>query len=144
MWWLDDIAFGPDPFSELRRLQRDMNRLFTGYQGDRESFPAVNVWANDENVLVTAELPGMDADSIDISVQGDQFLLRGERKPGDMADDVACHRLERGAGTFSRSFRLPYEVNSDRVTAKYTNGVLTVALPRAETSKPKKIEIKGA
>lgn len=144
MWWLDDIAFGPGPFSELRRLQRDMNRLFTGYEGDREVFPAVNVWANDESVVVTAELPGMDTDSMDISVQGDQISLSGERKPGEMANDVVCHRLERGAGRFTRTFRLPYEVNDDKVTAKYTNGVLAVTLPREEASKPKKIEIKAS
>jgi HSP20 family protein len=125
----------------MRRLQRDINRLFSGYETAGDVFPAVNVWANRENVVVTAELPGMDASSIDISVQGDQLLLQGEKKADEMAGDVVCHRIERGSGKFMRTFRLPYEVDNAKVDAKYRNGVLTVTLPRQESSKPKKIAI---
>ncbi len=141
MWWLNDITMGSDPFREMRRLQRDINRLFSGYETAGDVFPAVNVWANRENVVVTAELPGMDASSIDISVQGDQLLLQGEKKADEMAGDVVCHRIERGSGKFMRTFRLPYEVDNAKVDAKYRNGVLTVTLPRQESSKPKKIAI---
>lgn len=141
MWWLNDITMGSDPFREMRRLQRDINRLFSGYETSGDVFPAVNVWANRESVVVTAELPGMDASSIDISVQGDQLLLQGEKKADEMAGDVVCHRIERGSGKFMRTFRLPYEVDNAKVDAKYRNGVLTVTLPRQESSKPKKIAI---
>lgn len=141
MWWLNDIEMGSDPFREMRRLQRDINRLFSGYEAAGDVFPAVNLWASKENVVVTAELPGMDPASIDISVQGDQFLLQGEKKADEVADDVVCHRIERGSGKFMRTFRLPYEVDGAKVDAKYRNGVLTVTLPRLESSKPKKIAI---
>ena len=141
MWWLNDIGAAADPFQELRRLQRDINRLFSGYEAVGDAFPSVNVWANKENVVVTAELPGMDPASIDIAVQGDQFSLQGERKADEMAADVVCHRCERGCGKFVRTFRLPYVVDSAKVDAKYSNGVLSVTLPRQESSKPRKIAI---
>ena len=141
MWWLNDIGAAADPFQELRRLQRDINRLFSGYETAGDAFPAVNIWANKENVVVTAELPGMDPASMDIAVQGDQFSLQGEKKADELADSVVCHRCERGSGRFMRTFRLPYEVDSSKVDAKYRNGVLTVTLPRQESSKPRKIAI---
>jgi len=133
------MVLGEDPFSELQRLQRDIDRVLVGNQDSRDVFPAVNVWASNENVIVTAELPGMSADSIDISVQGDQFTLQGERMPDETSEDVVCHRLERGAGKFTRVLHLPYEVDSGKVIAKYHSGVLVVTLPRTETSKSRKI-----
>ena len=143
MWWLND-ATSWDPFSELRRLQRDMNRLVTGYQGNRGVFPAVNLWGDDDKFVLTAELPGLDASEINVSVQGDQVTLQGERKADAKADSVTCHRLERGTGRFSRTLRLPYEVDGDHVDAAYRQGVLTVTMPRAATSRPRKIEIQQA
>lgn len=141
MWWLDDVTATWDPFAELRRLRREVDRLFGEYGTEREEYPPLNVWANDESVVVTAELPGLSAEDIHVSVQGDQFTLEGEKKAEEPAEDVVCHRRERGAGRFSRTIRLPYGVDADRVAARYQRGVLTVTLPRTEASKPKRIAI---
>lgn len=143
MWWTDSM-FDADPFSAMRRLQYDMNRLFDGYGSAREPYPAVNVWRNEENVVVTAEVPGMDPKSIDVAVEGDQLSIQGERKAEDLEPEVVCLRTERGVGRFARSFRLPYEVDSGKVSAKYSNGVLTVTLPRSESAKPRKIQISAS
>ncbi|MBC8207116.1 MAG: Hsp20/alpha crystallin family protein [Kiritimatiellales bacterium] len=132
------------PFEELRDLQREMNRLFDGYESGTtmSRFPALNVWGNPENVVVTAELPGLEIDDLDIHVVNNQLTIKGERKGDKPAEDAVCHRCERDAGKFVRSVRLPYAVESDKVTAAYENGVLTVTMPRQEATKPKRIEIK--
>lgn len=143
MWWQDDSYWGLDPFAEMRRLQRQMHRLVGACRGEGEGLPALNVWSSGNEVLVTAEIPGVDPNAIDIAVRGDQLTLRGERKAEETAEEVACHRLERGTGSFVRTLRLPFEVESDKVSAKYRNGVLRVTLPRAESSKPRRIAISG-
>jgi len=131
-----------DPFASIRSLQRQMNRLFDGFGGeDRDAFPAVNLWSSADEVIVQAEVPGADPKAIEITVQGDQFTLQGERKASQPSENVVCHRSERGSGRFVRTFRLPFEVDSGKVAARCVNGVLTVTLPRTETSKPRKIAI---
>ena len=142
MYWTDPGAWSP--FDELRSLQREMNRLFDGYEGGyaMSRFPALNVWGNGDNVIVTAELPGMETDNLDISVVNNQLTIKGERKADKPAADAVCHRCERSGGTFVRTVRLPFAVESDKVTAKYENGVLTIVMPRHEATRPKQIEIK--
>ncbi len=134
-------VFARDPFDELKRLQRDMNRLFNGYSQGTDVFPAINVWTSEENVVLSAELPGVDPESIDIEVRENVLILQGERKPEDLGSEAVCHRAERGVGRFSRSLRLPYEVENDKIKARFKNGVLNIELPRAESSKPRKIAI---
>ncbi len=142
MYWNNDRAWSP--FAELRSLQREMNRLFDGYEGgtSMSRFPALNVWGNSENVIVTAELPGLEADDLDINVVNNQLTIKGERKAEKPAENAVCHRSERETGKFVRTVRLPYAIENDKVTAKYENGVLTITLPRHEATKPKRIEIK--
>ena len=132
---------GVDPFSEMRRLQREVNRLFAGSGSEVEAFPAVNIWSNPEEVVVKAEIPGVDPKALDIRVQDDVLTLQGERKTDEVSDGVICHRCERESGKFIRSFRLPFEVQNDKVVAKYNRGMLTITLPRAEAGKPRKIAI---
>lgn len=144
MYWTNQRSLSP--FGELRSLQREMNHLFEGFDGgtSMSRFPALNVWGNGDCVLVTAELPGLDIADLDLNVVNNQLTLKGERKADAPADDVVCHRAERSTGKFVRTVRLPFAVESDKVTAKYENGVLTVTLPRHEATKPKRIEIKAA
>lgn len=144
MYWNTSRTWSP--FGELRSLQREMNRLFDGYE-DRTAmsrFPALNVWGNAEQVIVTAELPGMDPEDLDINVVNNQLTIKGERKGDQPAEDAVCHRCERESGKFVRTVRLPYAVENDKVTAQYANGVLTVIMPRHEATKPKRIEIKAS
>ncbi len=144
MYWNNTRSWSP--FGELRSLQREMNRLFDGYETGTalSRFPALNVWGNAESVVVTAELPGMEIEDLDISVVNNQLTIKGERKGDKPAGDAVCHRCERETGGFVRTVRLPFAVESERVAAQYADGVLKVMLPRHESSKPKRIEIKAS
>jgi len=134
-WW------GFDPFAELRRFQREVNRLFEGWSEMDEAGPALNVWDRRDALVITAEVPGVDPKDIQIHVQNDVFTLEGERKEEKLGEGTVVHRAERPVGRFFRSIRLPYEVDSDRASARYRNGVLTVTLPRSEASKPRQIAV---
>jgi HSP20 family protein len=142
MYWTNKGVWSP--FDELRTLQREMNRLFDGYESGTalSRFPALNVWGNGENVVVTAELPGLEVEDLDISVVNNQLTIKGERKADKPAENAVCHRCERASGKFVRTVRLPFAVENDEVTAKYDNGVLSITMPRHEATKPKRIEIK--
>ncbi|MDK2857171.1 MAG: hypothetical protein PWQ29_345 [Verrucomicrobiota bacterium] len=130
-----------DPLSGFENLQREMNRLFDGYTGSSAGFPLVNVWANENEAVVTAEIPGVDPKDIEINVLKNLLTIQGERKADDPGEDAVCHRNERVTGRFSRTVRLPFGVENDKVKAKYEKGVLKVTLPRAEATKPKKVQI---
>ena len=105
-------------------------------------FPSLNVWGNEENVVVTAELPGLENEDLDISVVNNQLTIKGERKSDKPVENAICHRKERSDGTFVRTIRLPYAIENDKVEAKYEKGVLSVTLPRHERTKPRQIKIK--
>lgn len=138
----------PSVFSELDRLQREMNRLFERSYAPRlrsaPGFPALNVWTNQDGAILTAELPGVSPEDLDISVIGETLTLSGERKSDLIEEEVRYHRQERGYGKFTRSLELPFRVDATRVEATFDKGVLHLTLPRAETDKPKKITIKTA
>lgn len=140
MFWNFNNA-GYDPFRAVRSLQREMNHLFNDYDYRSETFPAVNIWSDSEKVIVTAELPGMKAEDIDISVVQGQLSISGERKLDLPDGEVSCHRKERVQGNFNRAFRLPYDVDNGKVSAKYRDGILMISLPRLEETKPKKITV---
>ncbi|MBU0678755.1 MAG: Hsp20/alpha crystallin family protein [Verrucomicrobia bacterium] len=125
-------------------MQREINRVFGGYGRGVADFPALNVWGNDERVVVTAEIPGVDPKDIELNVVKNELSIQGERKADALAEDVVCQRNERGIGRFIRTVRLPFDVENDKVSAKYDKGVLTVTLPRSESTKPKKISIESA
>jgi HSP20 family protein len=133
----------------MERLHREVDRLFSdsfAMAGGRTapSYPAINVWTNEDAAVITAELPGVDADDIDISVVNDSLTLSGERKAEGLEEGDQYHRRERGYGKFTRSFQLPFNVEADHVEALFENGILHLSLPRAEADKPKKITIKSA
>ena len=144
MYWLRQNTGTWDPFAELRTMQREMNRIFASRAPDAGAFPALNVWSNGEEAVVTAELPGVDPGKIDINVVRDHVTIEGAREGEELAEGTVCHRAERGVGRFARTVRLPFEVENDKVQASYRRGVLTVTLPRAEATKPRRIEIAGA
>jgi HSP20 family protein len=131
----------------MERLQRDMNRLFNQYgtSGRRvaPSYPAVNVWFNEEGLVVSAEMPGVDADDLDINVQQDTLTISGVLGADELPEGARYHRKERRSGSFSRTIQMPFAVDPETVEAGFKNGVLTVTLPRAEADKPKKISIKS-
>jgi len=144
-----------NPFSfrsslrETERLRRDLNELFEVLdRGPRLSaattYPAMNVWSNPDGAVVTAELPGINPDDLEISVQGDTLTLRGSRAADALGEGEAYHRRERGFGQFQRAFQLPFAVDAAKVEATYELGVLSITMPRAESDKPRKIQVASA
>ncbi|MBW1721451.1 MAG: Hsp20/alpha crystallin family protein [Deltaproteobacteria bacterium] len=134
------------PFDELERMQRRMEWLTESLSRGffREPiagvFPLMNVTEDKDNYYVRAELPGIKADELDISVTGETLSISGERKIP--AEDATYHRREREAGKFSRIITLPGQLDTEKVEARCANGILTVVLPKAETAKPKTIPVK--
>ena len=135
------------PRNDFDRLQRELNDLL--FTPSRESthsapcYPAVNVFSDDNEAVMTAEVPGMDLKDIQISLVGDTLNISGEKAESVKSENVTYHRQERGCGKFERSIQLPFPVQADKVNAVYEKGILKVTLPRAEADKPRKIEIKA-
>jgi len=130
------------PLREARRLQEEMERL-TRSMTSPQGFPAINVYAHHDGIVITAELPGVKEDDLEITVHRDTVTLRGERLD---QPEIAkgYHRRERRNGTFGRTFSLPFQVDPDRVEAKLRNGILTLKLHRPEHDKPKRIRVSAA
>jgi HSP20 family protein len=137
------------PFEELDRMRRDMDRLAGGlgrgmFRETRAGvFPLMNITENKDGFVVRAELPGMKADEIDISVTHDTLSISGERKIPAESEDSKYHRKEREAGKFNRIVNMPSQINTENVEASCVDGILTVVLPKAEEVKPKQINIKS-
>jgi HSP20 family protein len=103
--------------------------------------PSVDIFENDKEIVVKAELPGMSAKNIDLRLVDNVLTLRGERHFERETDEKNYHRIEREYGAFSRSFVLPTLVNADQVSAEYKDGILKVVLPKHEERKPKSINV---
>ena len=122
-----------------RQVANERNRSFRGTRG---VFPPVNLHESDEGYVLTAELPGVAPENIDVSSEGATITLSGERKIERVAGDgVAVHRRERQSGTFRRAFELPAEGDLDAAKATHRNGVLTLDLPKSAAMKPRQIQI---
>jgi HSP20 family protein len=112
------------------------------FHGTRGVFPPVNLHQSEDGYVLTAELPGVGSENIDVQIEGSTITLSGQRKPGGAAGEgVSVHRRERQFGTFRRAFELPSDVDTDRAKATHKNGVLTLALPKLAVAKPRQIEI---
>jgi HSP20 family protein len=137
-------------WNQLQQLQSEMNQLLSrvGEDGGRMlglsgTFPPVNVWEDSDAVHVEAELPGLDLKDLEIYVTGgNQLTLKGERKQ-NVPEKGVCHREERPFGTFTRTLTLPFNVDADKVEARFENGVLSVRLAKHESARPRKIPIKA-
>lgn len=135
------------PFGELERMRKQMDllsgRLTRGVF--REPFvgvfPLLNVTEDRDNYYVRAELPGIKAADLDISVTGDSLSMSGERKVAEENENAKYHRRERDAGKFSRIVSLPSQVDTEKADAQCADGILTVTLPKAEIAKPKQITV---
>ena len=141
-------AFTRDPFFRLvDRFFDDMTApshfTWTGAQngGAKGWLPAVDVVENDGAFVVTADLPGLDKEAIDISLDDGVLTLAGERKLEEATEGEGFRRFERSHGSFSRSFSLPQGVDVENVSAEFANGVLTLTLPKVEVAKARKIAI---
>lgn len=104
-------------------------------------YPALNVWESGDGLHVEAELPGMRMQDLDLEVKGRQLTVAGEYEQSD-DEKTRYHVRERGVGNFKRVLHLPVDVDAERIEAKLENGVLTVDLPKAETARARKIEVR--
>lgn len=134
-----------DSFREMERLQSQLNRMLAQTVSSSSSvdFPPLNIWTSQDGAVVTAEIPGVSHENIDISVVNRTLTLRGSREAEQLADGETHHRRERGFGQFARTIELPFNVNANGVEAKFCKGILTITLPRAEQDKPRKITVKA-
>ena len=141
-----------DPFRDLRALQDEVNRLFSsgmtrgfGDEGIARGAwtPTVDIYENKDNIVLEAELPGMNREDFELTIENNVLTLRGERRfeKKDEADNY--HRVERAYGGFTRSFTLPQTVSAESASAEYKNGVLRVVLRKREEVKARRIEIAG-
>ena len=133
-------------WTEVNRLRNEMDRLFSEKGARRfgsSVFPPLNLWEDDNNLFVEAELPGFELSELEITVDADnQLLIKGERKQPNK-ESGTWHRQERGYGSFSRAIELPQHVDADRVSAEFKLGVLTITMPKKEEAKPRRIEVKS-
>jgi HSP20 family protein len=138
----------PNVWREMDQLQQEMNRLMESSLWPRtirsHSFPAINLWTSEDAQVITAEIPGIDPDQIDIEVSADTLTISGERLSGPHEEGMHYHRQERRFGKFNRTIQLPFMVDPNQVKASLKNGILEIHLVRAETDKPKKIVAKIA
>jgi HSP20 family protein len=141
-----------DPFRELNEMAQRMNRLFgsayvrhedTAFRG--RWTPAVDIFETDAHDLVLkAELPGMNREDIEVTVENSTLVLKGEKKFESEVKEENYRRIERAYGTFHRSFTLPNTVDASKVSAEFKHGVLTVRLPFREEAKPRQINVEVA
>ncbi|MDB6023570.1 MAG: small heat shock protein Hsp20 [Pedosphaera sp.] len=148
-WQRPDRAVWPG-FGGLFELRNELHRLIEsplaelarGSQLLRVWNPAVDVYEDEQNVVVKAELPGLKKEEIQVSLEDGALSISGERKSEQKVEGAQTYRSERFAGAFQRSITLPSAVKNDGVKADYKDGILTVTLPKAEEAKRKQIEVK--
>ena len=134
-----------DPFDELRRAQADLNQLFGGLHFyPSPQFPLMNLWTNPDGAVIVAEMPGVSAEELDITVQRDTVTLRGKRDPEPVDDRSTIQKQERPYGLFVRNIVLPFRVDADAAAAKFEHGVLILTLQRPENEKPHHIKVSHA
>ncbi len=146
-YWLSN-PWSLDPFSDAGEMRRRMEELFdrvgTAPGASRAGVhPPVNLYETPDGYVLTAELPGMRGEDIEITVERDRLMLRGERRI-EHPQDASIHRVERRSGAFRRAVQLPVEVDGEKVEALYRNGVLTVRVPKVPEHQPRRITVHGS
>ena len=143
-----------DVFRDLDNLRKEIDEAFRGAGYNRpfgstflspvatRRFPLVNVSDDESQVYVDAVIPGISPADIDMTVLRNTLTISGERKPLDVQKGQIVHRSELGSGKFSRTLELPVDIDPDKVTAEYKDGIMRITMAKAEHAKPKKIEIK--
>jgi HSP20 family protein len=141
-----------EPLGELSRLRREVDRMWEDFFGPRgwglrpwegEWAPAIDISETADQVVVKAEIPGVDPKEINLTLAGDVLTIKGEKKSEREETKENYHLVERSYGSFTRSLTLPAAVDMDRIDAKYEKGVLTITCPKKEEVKPKAITIKA-
>ncbi len=139
-----------DPFRDLVTLREKMNHLFEDFypaQGEERDLvasswtPAVDIYETEQELFLTAELPGIEDRHIEIKIEDNTLTLKGERKFEKESKEENYHRVERSYGSFYRTFSIPAYIDQDKIKAEHEHGLLKVSLPKKHDSKPRKIEV---
>jgi len=137
-----------NPFEELELMRRRMEGLMENFTGRAAAggvragvFPSLNLTEDKNNYYVRAELPGLDTGDLDIQATVNSLAISGERKIPAEGENVRYHRKERESGRFSRVINLPEAVDTDKISAGLSNGILTVTVPKSEVAKPRQIKV---
>jgi HSP20 family protein len=141
-------GFG-NPWTEFDRIRRSLDQFSQNYSNDElrygraTVFPPINVYEENESLVIKAEIPGVKTEDLDISLEGETLTLAGKRKPLDDSGQKAFHRREIERGSFSRALSLPVKVDPDKVSASLKNGILTITISKAAEIKPRQVKVKS-
>jgi HSP20 family protein len=142
------------PNSDLASMSQRMERMFDEMLGHglRRSteerslrgawMPAINILEKEDAIVISADLPGLKAEDVEVTVEEGILSIRGERKLEETTEDETYHRVERQYGLFERTFSVPNSVDTEKINARFRNGEMTLTLPKREESKPRSISIK--
>jgi len=130
-----------DPLSSLRLFEDAVTRWMSEPRVSRPWSPAVDILETEDELVLKADLPDVPLADIDVQVENQTLSIKGERKFEADSTEKGYHRIERAYGSFMRSFAVPATVDTEKVSADYKNGVLTVTLPKKEAAKPKQVKV---
>jgi HSP20 family protein len=137
MLWYDDLS------GDLTQLRNEMNRLFSNYATatGTSTFPFINIYEDQDTLTIAAEMPGLSKEQVEITYAEGTLTITGKREVTPSVASMTVLRRERSVGAFEKTIRIPVKIVSEKITAKFTNGVLSITLPKAEDAKPKAIII---
>jgi HSP20 family protein len=130
-----------DPLVSLRMFEDSFSRLLNEPAANRPWAPAVDIYETENELVMKADVPDVEQKNIDVRVENQTLTISGERKFEHEDSGKGYHRIERSYGTFARSFAVPNTFDTDKITATYRNGVLSVTLPKKEAAKPRQVKI---
>lgn len=141
-----DKPFFRNPWAEFEKMRRDMDNMMRGIAAETgvagsDIFPPLNISEDSDNIYVSAEIPGITPADLNISVEGNTLIIKGEREACATEQKVSYHRREIECGRFSRAVTLPTKVDVEKVDAKGADGILTITLPKAAEAKPRQITV---
>jgi HSP20 family protein len=131
-----------DPARQMQRTPADLNRLFGGLLFyPTAEFPSLDLWTSTDGAIAALEVPGIDSETLDITIRRDTITVRGSRPAEPVDDRTIVHRQERLHGPFARTFVLPFRIDANKASAKFERGVVILTLPRPEDDKPRHIKV---
>jgi HSP20 family protein len=136
-----------NPWAEFERIRRGLDELSQNLISEGKShmhatvYPPLNMYETKDALILKAELPGVNAEDLEISVEGDTLSLQGKRKRSLEKEKISYHRREIETGNFSRALALPTKIDLDNISARLSNGILTITLQKADEVKPRQVKI---
>ncbi len=139
------MLWNVDVWSEMDRLRREMDSLFSGFERSTgaKTYPLVNVYDGNDEIVVTAELPGMNKEKVNITFSDGVLAISGRIEQPSSLKNMTAVRRERSSGDFEKTIRIPTKIDQDKIAASFTDGILSITLPKSEEAKPKTIQIEA-